>query len=214
MSKTKSVGSPVAQNRIKDLWGPRLSEHLGIDWAWQGDRSSYCVSVHELGHLFASIGAVQVVAGWETAAWTLIGRLRTEHRIDDIYKHIAPPKLGRGTTSRHLEQPVQCLSLQTVTYYVAQPPDVHDESINSRAERGKETMAYARAKAARAIAHTRTQCSLSPNTALLAALQEVDKIQQEMNPTKVSPTQEYLEEARSGAMYGYRDSDDPEPDHD
>jgi hypothetical protein len=40
-----------------------------------------------------------------------------------------------------------------------------------------------------------------PNNALLAALGAVEKIQRDMNPTKLSPTQEYLEEARSGAMY-------------
>jgi hypothetical protein len=52
----------------------------------------------------------------------------------------------------------------------------------------------------------------SPNTALLAALKEVEEIQRDMNPTELSPTQEYLEEARSGAMYGYRGDDDREPD--
>jgi Arc/MetJ-type ribon-helix-helix transcriptional regulator len=51
----------------------------------------------------------------------------------------------------------------------------------------------------------------TPNVALLAALKEVDEIQQGVNPSKVSPTREYMDEARSGAMYGY---DDAGPDTD
>ena len=35
-----------------------------------------------------------------------------------------------------------------------------------------------------------------------------------MSPAEASPTQEYIEEARSGAMYGYRGGDDPEAGRD
>jgi hypothetical protein len=52
----------------------------------------------------------------------------------------------------------------------------------------------------------------SSNASLLAALAEIDEIQREMNPTKSSPTQDYLDEARSGAMYGNRSGDEPEAD--
>ena len=47
-----------------------------------------------------------------------------------------------------------------------------------------------------------------PNTALLSALAEIEIIQKDMNPTIVSPTQDFIEEARSGAMYGDRSDDD------
>jgi len=50
------------------------------------------------------------------------------------------------------------------------------------------------------------------NAPLLAALKEIEAIQRDMNPTKSSPTQDYLDEARSGAMYGYRTGDEPEAD--
>jgi hypothetical protein len=64
------------------------------------------------------------------------------------------------------------------------------------------------------ITHERAQTGPAPNTALLAALEEVEQIQRGMNPTKVSPTQQYLEEARSGAMYGDRRGDDTDPGRD
>jgi hypothetical protein len=51
-----------------------------------------------------------------------------------------------------------------------------------------------------------------PNQTLLAAVAKVDLIQRDMNPTRLSPTQEYIEEARSGAMYGYRGDADTDPD--
>ena len=50
------------------------------------------------------------------------------------------------------------------------------------------------------------------NVPLLAALREIEEIQREMNPSKLSPTQDYLDEARSGAMYGYRSGDEREAD--
>jgi hypothetical protein len=51
-----------------------------------------------------------------------------------------------------------------------------------------------------------------PNQSLLAAVAKVDLIQRDMNPTRLSPTQEYIEEARSGAMYGYSGDADTDPD--
>jgi hypothetical protein len=59
--------------------------------------------------------------------------------------------------------------------------------------------------------HQKTPAGPKPNVALLAALDEVEEIQKSINPTKLSPTQELIEEARSGAMYGYSgDAADPD----
>src|SRR5437867_4354992 len=86
--------------------------------------------------------------------------------------------------------------------------------LKSIVKRVKELEACSRAGSPEPITPGSAQGSPSPNTALLAALREVEEIQREMNPTKVSPTQQYLEEARAGAMYGDRNRDDSDPDHD
>ena len=51
----------------------------------------------------------------------------------------------------------------------------------------------------------RTNGHRAPNTAVLEVLEEIKEIRRGINPKK--DTKDYLDEARSGAMYGYGDDD-------